>query len=505
MKFLFILGALLALAYPVVEAQDTCIIAADTEGAYKKVCGSFTVSDFTDSDEVQEPARWGSMDNAWVVICGALVFFMQAGFGMLEAGCVSEKNVLNILFKNIMDASLAAISYWLIGYGFAYGNADDGPFIGSANFGLSGETGEGFHSFFFQWAFTATAATIVAGSVAERCTPEAYFVYSIILSAFIYPVVVHWVWDTEGWMSAFNPNYYLLGTSHSGVGGTNNVIDFAGCGVVHMVGGFAGLVAAWVTGPRVGRFTDQDRHTPHNIVLCALGTLILWFGWYGFNCGSTLGLGGSNADTIGLVATNTTISAAAAATVCAFASKLMEGNYNVMSTCNGALAGLVSITSCCAYCQPWGAFIIGIVGACVYLLACKLMIALKIDDPLDAAPVHGFCGMWGLLCPGIFNSDAQVEKVLGWSNDCYSSGLQFGIQLVALITIVAWVTSTTFVLFMGIKYTIGLRVDEETELAGLDTSEHGGKAYESATEAEMTNLAAVEPKAEAAKVATETV
>lgn len=448
-----------------------------------------------------------AVDAFYIIMCGALVFFMQAGFGMLEAGCVTKKNVLNILFKNIMDASLAAIVFWLVGYGFAYGTDQDGPFIGTGNFALSEEDGTNFHSWFFQWAFTATAATIVAGSVAERCTPEAYFIYSILLSGFIYPVVVHWIWDTEGWMSILSETPMFGYASHDdadGAVGMTNVIDFAGCGVVHMVGGWAGLVGTIITGPRLTRFKDGvEGPEPHNIVLVALGTLILWFGWYGFNCGSVLGITSDNYSALaGRVAINTTIAPAAAALCATAFSKLYHGKYDVMFVCNGALAGLVSITAVAPYCQPWGAFVAGIIGAIIYKLASEMLIKLKIDDPLDAFPVHGACGMWGLLCPAIFNSDKQVAIVTGYTNTCYSTGLQIGVQLVAIIVVAAWVVATSILLFLAIKYTIGLRVDEEVEQEGLDQSEHGGSAY---VKSEMVplNTADTEEDAEVPKAETE--
>lgn len=439
--------------------------------------GSFqiTATDKTGNAADKVDSLHADMDTMWIIVCGAMVFFMQAGFGILEAGCISEKNVINIMFKNVMDASIAGICYWLIGYGIAYGGPDDNGFIGSDNFALSllpEEDGSGFHNFFFQWAFAATAATIVAGSVAERCKLEAYFVYSIVLTVFIYPVVAHWIWDTEGWLSIGNePELRLFG----GLG----MVDFAGCAVVHMVGGWAGLVAAYAIGPREGRFTGGPPLEAHNLLFCGMGVLFLWFGWYGFNCGSTLGVSGGVSATAARVATTTTISAGAGCVTAAFMGRVLYGNYDLLLALNGILAGLVSITASCHCVEPWGALLIGILGTIVYKIFSLLIVKLKIDDPLDAFPVHGCCGAFGALCPGIFSSDKLLAQALG--NDTvgteFASGTQFLTQLVGVLAVLAWVVSTSAILFYSIRFTIGLRVDANTEAVGLDVSEHGGKAY----------------------------
>jgi Amt family ammonium transporter len=427
----------------------------------------------------------------WLVICGALVFFMQAGFGMLEAGAIARKNVTNILFKNMLDASGAAICYWLLGYGFAYGTTENG-FIGKDNFGIEqvfngagggGSNADGWVSWFFQWAFTGAAATIVAGSVAERCKIEAYFVYSVFISTFIYPIVVHWVWG-QGYLSAWGARPDENGNARPIIRlneESNGVIDFAGSGVVHAVGGFSGLMGALALGPRKGRFdpvTGQvNPMPPHNVALMALGTAILWFGWYGFNCGSTLVLAGAG-NLASKVAVNTTISAASACITGAFLTKLVEGHWDIGLTLNAILAGLVGVTASCAVINPWMAFIIGLSSAIIYLLASKLLLKLKIDDPLDACPIHGFCGIWGLLCVGIFCTDANVQYA-GYPNvnDACGRGEQFGVQIIGAICIIGWTIVTAGIVFFGIKYTMGMRVSEEVEELGMDLSEHGGDAY----------------------------
>jgi Amt family ammonium transporter len=314
----------------------------------------------------------------------------------------------------------------------------------------------------------------VAGSVAERCKLEAYFVYSIVLTVLIYPVVSHWIWDSEGWLSV-GSDTVIFSDTKEGPGGNNNMVDFAGCAVVHMVGGWAGFVAAIVIGPRKGRF-DSGAPPPHNVLFCSMGVLFLWFGWYGFNCGSTLGMAGNNA-IAARVATTTTIAAASGCVTAAAISRLFYGCYDLLFALNGILAGLVSITAACHCVEPWAAFLVGIIGAIIYKAASLLLQKLKIDDPLDAAPVHGFCGIFGALVPGIFSSDALLHSNYGNDNDAFSSGRQFLTQLVGVLAVLAWVIVTSFILFYGIHKTIGLRVSEEVEDIGLDQSEHGGKAY----------------------------
>jgi Amt family ammonium transporter len=420
----------------------------------------------------------------WMLIAGFLVFFMQAGFAMLEAGCVHAKNVQNILYKNLMDACIGAVTFWLVGYGVAYGNADDGPIIGGGNFALREEDGSTYHAFFFQWCFAATAATIVSGSVAERTKLTAYFVYCLGITAFIYPVVVHWVWDTEGWMCAWRDQQGDTGKFWSYSENSNGFIDFAGSGVVHMVGGFSGLMGAIMVGPRLGRFVEAKNeageiivHKEHNKLLASLGVCILWFGWYGFNAGSTLMVSGGTSAVAAKVCVTTTLSAASAGLTCTIFSRIVHKNYDLMLSLNGVLAGLVSITANCSVVDDWCALIIGFVGAFVFMGASALLKKLKIDDPLDACPIHGFAGFWGCLCSGIFASDYNIANTYGNVNTAMSSGEQIGVQFVGACIIVAWTCITSGLMFFAIKKTIGLRVPEFIEREGLDLSEHGGSAY----------------------------
>jgi len=425
-------------------------------------------------------------DEMWHIIAGALVFFMQAGFAMLEAGSVSSKNTINILFKNLMDACIAAISFWALGYGFAYGNTA-GSFIGGSLFFLqdpqftaqADTSSLNFHTWFFQFAFAATAATIVSGSVAERCKLDAYFIFSCVITTFIYPVVVCWGWG-DGWLSPFKSDTaaYILGGTKS-----NNMIDFAGSGIVHMVGGFSGLMAAILLGARKGRFVGgKTVDMPgHNMPLAVLGVIILWVGWYGFNAGSTLAVSGGAAKLASKVATTTTLAAASSGLTAVFVNKFMTGKYDIGICGNGILAGLVTITAPCAVVEPVWAIVAGIIGGLVYLGSSFGLKYLEIDDPLDAAPIHGFCGAWGVLAAGIFGTDENA-KIAGYAASAagekpLGSGQQFAVQLIGVIAIMAWTCIMSGLLFKVIDLTIGLRVDDAEEDGGLDASEHGAAAY----------------------------
>mmetsp|Transcript_114570 Transcript_114570/g.323935 ORF Transcript_114570/g.323935 Transcript_114570/m.323935 type:complete len:505 (+) Transcript_114570:44-1558(+) len=428
----------------------------------------------------------GGADEMWHLIAGTLVFFMQAGFAMLEAGSVRSKNAVNILFKNLIDGAISAIVFWTLGYGFAYGETANG-FVGTSKFGLASndfDLGNGsskldFHTFFFQWTFAATAATIVSGCVAERCKLEAYFLYSFFIILWIYPVIVHWCWG-DGWLSPFadQTNEYLFYGKSS-----NSFIDFAGSGVVHTVGGVAGLIAAFVLGPRKGRFVNGEvvPMPGHSIPIVVLGTIILWVGWYGFNAGSTLCITGDCSKLASKVAVVTTIAAAFGALTMVACQLLILKTFDLPLVCNALLAGLVAVTGPCAVIEPWAAMIIGISGCLVYMGCSKLLLLLQIDDPLEASAIHGGCGIWGVLAVGIFGNDdnAAFAGYQGSANGNhpFRTGEQFGVQLVGILMILVWTIFWSLLLFYGIDFTIGMRVSEEIEDEGLDSSEHGSKAY----------------------------
>jgi len=399
----------------------------------------------------------------WMILCGAQVFFMQLGFANLEAGTVSRRNVQNIIFKNIMDACLGSIVWFCFGYALAWG---EGSFLGTNSF-FKVYYGDSTN-WFFQWAFCVTASTIVSGAVAERMKLEAYFIYTLVITAFIYPVVVHWVWSGEGWASAFNPD------------AENPIIDFAGSGVVHMVGGWSGLMGAYFVGPRKGRFGKEDnteKFVTHSIPLQAFGTFILWFGWYGFNCGSTVAVSGAM-ETAALVAVTTTLAAAAGGLTTAMLGRALSGKWSIGLACNGILAGLVSITAPCSVVPAEFSIIIGFIGGLLYYGFSKLMVRLQIDDPLDAAAVHGMCGFWGVISVAIFTTKEYMLKAAYDREADQSFGVRFGNQLAVALTITVWTMFLSGLMFFGAKMTIGLRTDEGAQPGGLDKPDFGGPAYE---------------------------
>ncbi|HUF54039.1 MAG TPA: ammonium transporter [Dehalococcoidia bacterium] len=432
-----------------------------------------TVGAREEADPVEELA--GAIDTAWLMIAAFLVFFMQAGFAMVEAGFVRAKNTTNILMKNILDASIGAIAFWAVGWGIAYGvSGESAPgLIGDGQFFLRGF--DDYASWIFQFAFAATAATIVSGAMAERTKFTAYLVYTVFITAFIYPVVVHWAWDANGWMSTFNADPGLPG---------NGYMDFAGSGVVHAVGGIAGLMGAVIVGPRLGKFGKDGSINAipgHNMSIAVLGMFILWFGWYGFNPGSTLGLSGGFAEIAARVAVMTTLAAGAGAVTTALASKALTGNYDMGFVVNGALGGLVAITAPCATVEPWAAIVIGCVGGLVVMGGIRVLESLRIDDPVGAVSVHGFAGIWGVLSLGLFSNQELMANAYGFESNyglLLGGGVeQLAAQAIGVAAIVAWTAVTAGTVFLAIRYTIGLRVPEAEEIEGLDVGEHGMPAY----------------------------
>mmetsp|Transcript_196 Transcript_196/g.306 ORF Transcript_196/g.306 Transcript_196/m.306 type:complete len:718 (+) Transcript_196:127-2280(+) len=419
-----------------------------------------------------------TMDIIWILTTAIFVFWMQTGFALLEAGTVRSKNTNNILFKNLMDICFGAISFWLIGYSFAFGNnrtveqgsGRDNEFIGSGNWALQNfDDDTQYHLFFFQWVFCSAATTIVSGSVAERCRLEAYFTYSIIVSSFVYPVVVHWIWSPTGFLSPFYDS-----ESGERLLKENGVLDFAGSGVVHMVGGFSGLVGSIVLGPRIGFDKPEGLRENSNDVLCSLGIGILWMGWYGFNAGSTLAAGTNSAINLAAkIATVTTIAASSSALMTAVAVRYLHGHYRLSMILNGVISGLVSITASCAIVEPWAAMMIGFIGSLVYIGASKLLIVLKVDDPLDAFPVHGACGVWGMLATGIFATRSNILRAYGFDNDAMISGNQFRNQLLGVVLIITWTMGIMIPVFFSLHFAGLLRISREAEEKGLDVAEHG--------------------------------
>lgn len=397
-----------------------------------------------------------AIDTVWTLLAGFLVFFMQAGFAMVEAGFTRAKNAGNIIMKNLMDFSVGSLVYWLFGFAIMFG-VDKAGLIGTTGFGMS-DTFEHlglsiplWAFLMFQTVFAATSATIVSGAMAERTKFISYIIYSFVISLVIYPVVGHWIWG-GGWLME------------------RGMIDFAGSTVVHSVGGWAALIGALLIGPRIGKYTKDGKSNAipgHNITLGALGVFILWFGWFGFNPGSTLS--GTNPD-IGKIAVNTNLAAAAGAVMTMIFTWIKYKKPDVSLTLNGALAGLVAITAGCLVVDPVGAAVIGGLAGMIIVLSVEFIDkVLKIDDPVGAISVHGVCGAFGTTMVGLFAVDGGL---------LYGGGTALlTTQIIGVLSVFAWTAVTSLILFGILKATIGLRVTKEEEILGLDMGEHGMEAY----------------------------
>ena len=399
------------------------------------------------------------LDTLFVLFSAFLVFLMQAGFGMLEAGFIRAKNTCNILTKNFLDYCMASIGFFVFGYAIMF--SEGNQFFGTSGFLMVGaESGADvslWAFWLFQAAFCGAAATIVAGGMAERMRFPAYLAYSFIISSFIYPIVGHWTWG-GGWLAQLN------------------FFDFAGSTVVHLTGGATALVGAMLLGPRLGRFNADGSANAipgHSVPLASLGVFILWFGWFGFNPGSALAVG--DGELISLIAINTNLAAAAGAVTTTFLSWTLFGKPDLFFTMNGALAGLVSITASCAIVSPASAIWIGVTGGFVIVLGERLMNIIKVDDPCGAFPVHGLCGIWGTLTVGLWG-----REELGLANEglFYGGGFeQLGIQALGTFASGLFVFISMGAVFIAIRAVLGLRVDRMEEIRGLDMNEHGMESY----------------------------
>ncbi|MDY3244146.1 MAG: ammonium transporter, partial [Candidatus Limiplasma sp.] len=403
---------------------------------------------------------YSGINTLWVLLGAALVFFMQAGFSMCEAGFTRAKNTGNILMKNLMDFCIGTPCFWLFGFGVMFGT-------GTALFGwidpmickdYSAILPEGVPLWayaVFQTVFCATSATIVSGAMAERTKFSAYCIYSAAISLFIYPISGHWIWG-GGWLAQLGFH------------------DFAGSTAVHMVGGVCALIGAKILGPRIGKYDAKGKPRAilgHNLTFAALGVFILWFCWFGFNGASTVSMTGD--DTIisaGLIFFNTNLAAAVACCVTLVFTWLRYGKPDVSMTYNAALAGLVGITAGCDAVSPAGAAVMGLVFGIVIVLAVEFFDKVaKIDDPVGAISVHCVCGALGTILTGLFATGVSTEKGL-----FYGGGFHFlGVQTLGVVTVAAYVTVVITAVFLLLKHTIGLRASAEDELAGLDISEHG--------------------------------
>lgn len=398
-----------------------------------------------------------SFDMIWLIIAASLVFFMQAGFAMVETGLTRAKNAANIIMKNLMDFSAGSIIYLFFGWAIMYGDSVSGLF-GSSQFFLIGADSFVYRDWMFQVVFAATAATIVSGAMAERTKFSSYIIFSLVISGIIYPVSGHWIWSGDGWLAGMGFH------------------DFAGSTVVHSVGGWAALMGAYVLGGRTGKYVRNGKDVAvqaipgHNLPLASLGVFILWFGWYGFNAGSTL----SGTDMgIALVAVNTTLSAAAGAVASMVMIWFMSGKPEPSMSLNGALAGLVGITAGCAVSTPLGSVLIGVISGILVVLSVEFIDkVLHIDDPVGAVSVHGVCGVWGTLAVGLFANTEDIQGLLYSGNP-----EQLIIQITGIAAVFAWTIAASFILFVILKKTVGLRVSEDEELKGLDITEHGSESY----------------------------
>jgi len=399
-----------------------------------------------------------SIDTVWVLITAALVFFMQAGFALVEAGFTRSKNTVNILYKNLMDFAIGSMIFYALGFGLMFGGDISGiigtPDLFFKNGWEGGIPAEAF--LIFQTVFAATAATIVSGAMAERTEFKSYLIFSLVVSAVIYPVSGHWIWG-GGWLSQLATPFH----------------DFAGSTVVHMVGGVVALTGAIALGPRLGKYSGKKVNAipGHSMTLGALGVFILWLGWFGFNPGSQLAASGSaNATAISHIFVTTNLAAAAGAFAGVIVSWLRWGKPSLSFALNGALAGLVAITAGCDAVTDTGSIIMGFVAGVVLVYAVTFVDnVLHIDDPVGAVSVHGVCGALGTIMVGLFSESGGLF---------YGGGSSLLVtQIIGVLAVAAWAFATGFILFKGLKMTVGLRVPKRIEEEGLDMYEHGESAY----------------------------
>lgn len=406
--------------------------------------------------------EFSALNTIWVLVGAALVFFMQAGFAMVETGFTRAKNAGNIIMKNLMDFCIGTPAFWIVGFGLMFGGT--GAFIGSiggiaeeANYGTSMlPDGVPFYAFLiFQTVFCATAATIVSGAMAERTKFSAYCVYSFVISLLIYPISGHWIWG-GGWLSQLGFH------------------DFAGSTAVHMVGGVAAFVGALILGPRIGKYDKNGKAKAipgHSLTLGALGVFILWFCWFGFNGASTVSMEGEAVVTAGKIFVNTNLAAAVSSCAVLLITWIRYKKPDISMTLNGTLAGLVAITASCDTVSPVSAAIIGIIAGFVVVFGIEFIDkVLKIDDPVGAVGVHGLNGALGTICVGLFSDGTGTEGLGLFTGGGFHL---LGVQLLGMAAVIAWVAVTMTVVFQVIKHTMGLRVSEDEEIAGLDIREHG--------------------------------
>lgn len=442
------------IAAPVTYAQD------EAETPPTEVTEETTEDGEEESEEAPAEVIFVSLDDVnvlWTCLAAFLVFFMQAGFALVEAGFTRAKNACNIIMKNLMDLSVGSLSFWLVGFGLMFGLNDSG-YIGTSGFMFDANADDailggrfGWAFLIFQTVFAATAATIVSGAMAERTKFGSYMIYSVAITVIVYPIFGSWCWNGlvestgAGWLESRDTGFY----------------DFAGSTVVHSIGGWCALAGAIVIGARRGKYKD-GKPMPiqgHNLPMAALGVFILWLGWFGFNPGSTTGVDSNLAE----IAVATNLSAAAGATAAMILTWILFKKPDVSFALNGALAGLVAITAGCDVMSPMMSIVTGAVGGVIVVFSCMAIEKAGIDDPVGAVSVHGVCGAWGTIAVGLLSSVAGKDQLI---SQCVGVGAGF-----------LWAFPVSFIIFYVIKVTVGLRVSEEEEMEGLDLVEHGMTAY----------------------------
>ncbi len=444
---------LFVLAYLLASAVVGGIAAQDSEGGAADRAAEEAAAEEAVAEE--GAAEISNLDTVWMLVAGFLVFFMQAGFALVEAGFVRAKTVVNIFMKNFFDLSIGAIAYWAIGFGLMFGAGN--AFFGTEWFFLNGLpevypglTVPGYAFFFFQFAFAATAATIASGAMAGRTEFKGYLIYSLLVTMFVYPIVGHWIWG-GGWLAELETPF----------------VDFAGSTVVHSVGAWVGLMGAIILGPRLNRFGPDGMPMPgHSMTLAALGTFILWLGWFGFNPGSQLNSDGA---AIALITVTTNIAAASGAIAAMFMGWFFVGKPQLPWALNGALAGLVAITAPCAFVTPFEAIIIGAIGGIIMYLGVNFLERRGVDDVVGAVSVHGFAGVWGTLAVGLFHGEVGLLHGGGVN--------QLVTQVIGIVAVAAFVLVASAVMFYILKSIGWLRASREGEILGLDIYEHGMVAY----------------------------
>lgn len=421
------------------------------------------VDRFSDADQLISFSN--AVDFTWLILSGAAVFYMQAGFAMLEAGSVRVKNTKALMLKCVLDNCVSMVAFYIVGWAIGFGVPGD-PDKGYRVNKITGRHGwaldeqENYALFFYQWTFAASAATIVSGAIAERVRLSAYLIHVTVLSAVIYPFLAHWAWG-DGWLARYKSNGYL---------------DFAGTGVVHLTGGICALCGAIILGPRHGRFDKDGRPVPipgFSTTLIALGSFLLWYGWYGFNMGSTITFVGRE-KIAGRVAVNTTLAGASSGLITVLLSYICYKTYDAAWLLNGLLSGFVTITGSGAYIDFWAAIVVGACSAVWYSFLSWLLLKCRVDDPVDATPIHAGCGFLGVIMTGLFSEKDLIEDALARPTDAYGLFLgggweQLEVQCVGAATIIAWSGGISIIVFGLLWLVKFLRIPKEEEMRSVDS------------------------------------